>query len=118
MVQAENEGLRLAVRTEKRRRRRGRGIFEDMREEADGKALFFSPTKIQIARDKLEAKDREKDEATAAKEAENEAKRKAKEEQALMLEQRKAEREKTQKERARNKIEKQKERESWLKLIG
>lgn len=77
-----------------------------MREETNGKVLFSSPNKIQTARDKLEAKDREKDEITAAKEAEKEAEKKAKEEQALMVLQRKTKREKVQKERARDKIKK------------
>ncbi|RDI78219.1 hypothetical protein Vi05172_g11826 [Venturia inaequalis] len=81
IVKAENEGLRLAVTTEKRRRKRGKPLIEDLRDKADGRAMFFSPKKIQQAKDKMEQKEREKDKAEALKEAEKEAKRAAKVEQ-------------------------------------
>lgn len=41
-----------------------------MREEDDGQALFFSPTKIQTAQHRMDKKEKGKDEAIKAKEAE------------------------------------------------
>lgn len=111
IAKAENNGLRKAVTTEKRRRKRGKGLFEDMREEGDGHALFFSPSKIQLAREKKEAKERKKDEEALQKENEKIVKRQEKEEQARLVEQRKKEREKTRLAKEREKLEKQRERE-------
>jgi len=60
ITKAENEGLRQAVHHEKRCRKRGKGLFEDIRVEGDRHALFFSPSKVQSARDKLVVKLRKK----------------------------------------------------------
>ncbi|RDI78214.1 hypothetical protein Vi05172_g11830 [Venturia inaequalis] len=107
ITRAENRGLRLAVTTEKRRRKRGKGLMAQLRDEDDGNAMFFSPAKIQQARDLHTARDLEKDEETKAKEAAKEAKRLAKEEAALQVEQRKGDREKARLEREKAKVEKQ-----------
>lgn len=109
ILKAENEGLRTAVKTEKRRRKRGRPLMEEMRKDEDGGAMFFSPNKVQQARDRMAEKDKEKDEASKAKEAEKEAKRRAKEEAQLMIEQRRGEREKARIAREKAKVEKQKQ---------
>jgi regulator of replication initiation timing len=47
----ENENLRRAVFIKKGRRKRGKPLFELLREDDEIKTMFFSPTKIQYARD-------------------------------------------------------------------
>lgn len=51
IIKAENNGLRLEVTTEKRRRKRGKPLIAKSRNESNGNAMFFSPKKIQEARD-------------------------------------------------------------------
>jgi len=111
IVKAENNGLRKAVTTEKRRRKRGKGLFEDMREEGDGHALFFSPSKIQVARDKQAAKERQLHDEAVIKEREKIAKRLKKEEEARLIQQRKGAREiaRLVKEQEREKKQREKE---------
>ena len=55
LLQAENAGLRNAIIHKKKKRQQGRPLFNSIRAEEDGKAMFFSPNKIQHARD-LQAK--------------------------------------------------------------
>jgi DDE superfamily endonuclease len=63
----ENEGLRKAVFIEKSRRKRGKPLFDLFRDESEVKAMFFSPTKIQAARDSQTQKQQEKQRLEAQK---------------------------------------------------
>jgi hypothetical protein len=42
-----NEGLETALLNEKKRRKRGKNVFEELRAKDDVGATFFSPKKIQ-----------------------------------------------------------------------
>jgi len=107
LVKAENKGLRMAVQIEKRRRKRGKPLFESLREESDGYAIIFSPSRLQHAKDVQRARELEKDKAAALKEAEKEAKRLAKKEQALLVVQRKGERSIARESREKARVKKQ-----------
>ena len=72
ILKAENYSYRQALFNKKKKRRRGKQLFEELRANDGGGAQFFSPTKIQEARDlqtrREEAKVNEKS-AKAAKAA-------------------------------------------------
>ena len=51
LLTAENQGLRRAIRVERNRRRRGKPLFDDLGVTAEDKGVFFSPKKIQGARE-------------------------------------------------------------------
>jgi hypothetical protein len=46
-----NQGLEAALLNRKKRRKRGKNVFEELRAEDGTSATFFSPTKIQRAID-------------------------------------------------------------------
>ena len=68
LLKAENKGLREAVRTEKQRKKPKKALFTELRGEDGNTAIFFSPAKIQEARDLLAQKVKEEEEAQAQKE--------------------------------------------------
>ena len=51
LLKAENKGMREALHNEKKRRKRGKALFEEFRAQEGEGALFFSPAKIQAAKD-------------------------------------------------------------------
>jgi len=53
LLKAENEGLRRTVRIERSRRRREKPLFDDLGVNDEAKGVFFSPNKIQAARDRV-----------------------------------------------------------------
>jgi hypothetical protein len=63
----ENKGLRKTVFIKKSRRKRGKPLFNLFRDKSEAKAMFFSPTKIQAARDSQTHKQQEKQRLEAQK---------------------------------------------------
>lgn len=59
LLQSENEGLREAVRIQKKQKKPRKALFTELRVNEENKAIFFSPAKISQARE-LQAQ-REKD---------------------------------------------------------
>jgi uncharacterized protein YpiB (UPF0302 family) len=64
LLKAKAAGLRKAVQIKKKRRKRGKPLFHNLRNLNDGKAMFWSPSKIQAAykyqEDQTLAKEQEK----------------------------------------------------------
>lgn len=99
ILNAENTGLRRAVFIEKKKRVRAKPLLDSLRDIESG-ALFASPSKVQQAREQLEAKDNEKNQLIEQRLVEKEAKqaqREIKNQEAL---QRKAERQQARLRRA------------------
>ncbi|KAF1807823.1 hypothetical protein P152DRAFT_378669, partial [Eremomyces bilateralis CBS 781.70] len=90
LLRAENQGLRQAIVNEKKKRTRARPVFDDLRAENDGiKAQFFSPSKIQRARDLQIQKEQEKSDLQAQKQEERlERTRRKEEKERLLMERR------------------------------
>ena len=93
ILQGKIADLRETVRLEKNKRRRGKPLFDDLGVENDGGAMFFSPSKIQRARDRQKEKERERDLLQAQKIESKHQKQLAREEKQLLTAQRKAGRE-------------------------
>ena len=104
---AKNADLQETIRLEKNKRRRGKPLFDDLGVENNGKAIFFSPSKIQRARDRQAEKEQERDLAQAQKAEEKHQKQLAKEEKQLLIAQRKAGREEQRLQRQEEKAKKQ-----------
>lgn len=51
LLRSENEGLRKAFSNKKKKRARGKPLFNNLRAETDCKAMFFSPSKIERAKE-------------------------------------------------------------------
>ena len=49
LLKAENEGLRQTIYTEKKRRKRGKGLFEELRAQDGQGGLFMLLNKVQQA---------------------------------------------------------------------
>nr|POE44883.1 hypothetical protein CFP56_78935 [Quercus suber] len=75
LLKAQNQGFKSALIIEKKRRKRGRGLFEELRAVDSQGATFFSPTKIQQAKDLQVQRDRAKEEAQQQKVAQSIAKK-------------------------------------------
>lgn len=82
-------GLIEALNDEKKRRKRGKTMLEQLRSEDSSGALFHSPNKVARARAIIAEKDRQKDEAAAQKEA-NKVQKALEKEHATMVKQTKA----------------------------
>jgi hypothetical protein len=78
ILRSENEGLRRAITHEKKRRKRGKHVFEELRAQDGHGATWFSPQKISHAIAIQEAKEIDKQEAIKAKSARADAQRAAK----------------------------------------
>ena len=57
LLKQQNNGLKQSLVNEKKRRKRGKRLLLDIPTENDGGAMFFSPTKVQHARDQQAQKD-------------------------------------------------------------
>jgi hypothetical protein len=89
LLVAENQGLRRAIRIEKDRRRRGKPLFDDLGVNGEVKGVFFSPKKIQGARERQAQRNHDAQQAAAQKAEERQQKELKKlEEQRLMAERR------------------------------
>jgi hypothetical protein len=61
LLKAQVTGLKQAVSIEQKRRKRGKGIIQNVRTITDGKAMFWSPQRIQSARTLLDEQERLKE---------------------------------------------------------
>ena len=98
LLRHENDALRGALITEKQRRKRGKGMGLFDREKA-GQAQFFSPTKVEQARQRLIDNENEKSNKLAQAEAAKLQRAIQKDEQAREAAERKAARQEAQKQR-------------------
>ena len=80
LLKSQNDGYRRALTNEKKKRKRNKGLFEEIRAQDGHGATFFSPTKIQTAKDFLATKEEAKEQAQRDRLAQKEAR------QALQLE--------------------------------
>lgn len=94
ILEAENQGLRRAVFIEKKKRTRAKPLFDALRD--DSKSLWFSPTKIQQARELVVVKEDEKAKLAEQKMMEKEERQIQKEAKAAEVAQRKVERQQAQ----------------------
>jgi len=99
LLKAENEGLRRTVRIERSRRRRGKPLFDDLGVNGEAKGVFFSPNKIQAARDRQIQRIEEEQQAAIQKADEKEQRELRKLEEQRLIAERKVEREKKKAER-------------------
>jgi hypothetical protein len=89
LLTQENDRLREALINEKKKRKRGKALLLEDPSQYDGGAIFWSPQKVQEARDRQEQKDAE-EKALQHQKEENQLGREAqKAEKARMLEERK-----------------------------
>jgi len=89
LLKHENNRLRGALINEKRKRKRGKALLLEAPADYVGGAQFWSPQKVQEARDRQEQKDAEEKALQDQKEAEQVRKEQQKAEKARMLEERK-----------------------------
>jgi len=106
LLRIENEGLRQTVKIEKKRHKRGKPLFEQLRDEDNQLAQFYSPNKIQKARDAQAARIEQQQQEEARKADEKLQKELQKEERERMATQRKAEVQQARTERAIEKAHK------------
>lgn len=75
LLRTQNDGFKQALFDEKKKRKRGRGLFEEVRAQDGHGATFFSPKKIKAAKDlqlrREEVKEQEQRNKAAQKEARN-----------------------------------------------
>ena len=67
LTEHENKGLREAVQLEKRRRKRGKSLLDCNIAAPNKEGIFYSPAKVQIAREQLGLRETEKEQAAASK---------------------------------------------------
>jgi hypothetical protein len=89
----ENKGLKTAVVTEKKRRKRGKPLLQTIPSDNGSKAQFFSPTKITTAQRLLKEKEEQEEQEILRKEEEKAEKKRKKEEEARQVAQRRQTRE-------------------------
>ncbi|THC86978.1 hypothetical protein EYZ11_013576 [Aspergillus tanneri] len=83
------EGLENALQNEQKRRKRGKPLIFNLRAPEDGYAVFYSPRKIQQARDLQMEKEKAIQLAKASKEKEKIRRQQEKEEKQRLVEERK-----------------------------
>jgi len=115
LLKAENEGLRRTVRIERNRRRREKLLFDDLEVNGEAKGVFFSPNKIQAARDRQIQRIEEEQQAAIQKAEEKEQRELRKLEKQRLIAERKVEREKKKAERKEEAKRKKKLRAKELK---
>jgi len=115
LLKAENENLRRTVRIERSRRRREKSLFDDLGINGEAKGVFFSPNKIQTARDRQIQRIEEKQQAAIQKTKEKEQRKLRKLEKQRLIAERKVEREKKKAKREKEAKRKKKLRAKELK---
>ena len=90
LLKQQNNGLKQSLVNEKKRRKRGKPLLLDFPTEENGGAMFFSPTKVQHARDQQAQKDANATAQQHQKELDRVRKEAEKEERAQKVEERKA----------------------------
>ena len=99
MLQARLEGLEQALIDEKKKRKRGKGLFEELRGIEGQGAMFFSPSKIQQAKDLQQQKESNHKAKQQEKAAKLQAQKAAKLAERLRIEKRKVNRQRQREER-------------------
>jgi len=115
LLKAENEDLRRTVRIERSCRRREKPLFDDLGVNDEAKGMFFSPNKIQAARDHQIQRIEEKQQAAIQKAEEKEQRKLRKLEKQRLIAERKVEREKKKAKREEKAKRKKKLRAKELK---
>jgi hypothetical protein len=92
LLKSQNNGYKQALFDEKKKRKRGRGLFEEVRAKDGQGATFFSPRKIKAAKDLLIQKEHAKEQEQRDKVAQKEARKKLQQQKQAEKEARKAER--------------------------
>ena len=92
LLEAKVANLQTTISMEKAKRKRGKPLLAQEDLEDGGAAKFWSPNKIDTAKQRLQEEARQKDAAQAQKEEERRARLQAKEERQLLVAQRQAKR--------------------------
>ena len=90
LFRTQNKGLRSQLINERKRRKRGKPLLVDFPADEHGGAIFYSPKKIQQARDRMAEKEAEEETTRAAKKAIKARREAEKEEKARILDERRA----------------------------
>ncbi|KAF2272784.1 uncharacterized protein EI97DRAFT_200845, partial [Westerdykella ornata] len=106
LLKHENEQLKEALLNEKKRRQRGKALQLKAPEEYNGGAVFWSPAKVQKARDFQAQKEAEEKAIQAQKDEETKLREQQKLQKAALLEERRRERAAAKAERAREREQK------------
>ena len=117
LLRCENEGLREQLRNEKRRRKRGKPLFNNVFDITKGNAMFFSPTKIAAAQRQLEQQEYEKQEAEIQKAQEKARKQRLKKEKEQKATQKKLERQQAKLQKAAEREEAKREKEQRQTML-
>ena len=106
LLKQQNNGLKQSLINEKKRRKRGKPLLLDFPTENNGGAMFFSPTKVQRARDQQAQKDANAIAERQQKEVDKVRKEAEKAEKAQKVKERKAMRANMKEEKLRKQAEK------------
>jgi hypothetical protein len=111
LLQHKNKQLREALVNEKKRRQRGKPLLLQAPEEYNGGAIFWSPSKVQDARDRQHQKEVDSQLQQHQKSEESKRREQLKQEKAAMLEERKQQRQIAKEIRLQEQREKAEKRE-------
>jgi hypothetical protein len=111
LLKAENQGLRDAVRISKKAKKPGKTIFSELRGEEASSAIFFSPRKIQEARDLHTQEEEQENKLKAQKQLKKLQQQQRKKEQEELKRERAAARKERRAKKAQEKAEKDAERQ-------
>lgn len=111
LLKMQNEGLKKQIVNEKKKRKRGKPLLLEPPKNHDGGALFWSPNKVQQARERQAQKDEAAEVLRQQKEDDWLRKEAEKAEKARMLEERKRMRSTTKEIRLQQQQEKQRQKE-------
>ena len=111
LLRYENEGFRRQFSNEKKRRKRGKPLFNNIFDVTKGNAMFFSPLKISTAQQQLEQQEHEKQEADIQKAQKKAQKQSLKQEKEQKLMQRKLERQEAKLQKAAEREEAKRKKE-------
>ena len=114
LLKQQNDGLKKSLINEKKRRKRGKPLLLDYPTENDGGAMFYSPTKVQHARDQQAQKDANAIAERHQKELDKVRKEAEKAEKAQKVEERKAIRANMKEWKLRKQAEKQQKKDEAL----
>ena len=114
LLQAENEGLREAIRVQKKQKKPRKALFTELRANEENKAIFFSPAKISQARELQAQRGKETEAAQAQKRQTQLERQRRKQEQEELRRAAAAARLAKREKLARDKAEKQARREETL----
>ena len=111
LLKMQNEGLKKQIVNEKKKRKRGKPLLLEPPKNHDGGALFWSPNKVQQARERQAQKDEAAEVLRQQKEDDRLRKEAEKAEKARMLEERKRMRSTAKEIRLQQQQEKQRQKE-------